>query len=523
MADYTFTPKSISNSPISPETKDGKRIWQVFDSKIVLDELSVQQTPGDQSKTQRIEDLVSIKYPLIKINDYYLSEEEIDYFKIDSYGKIPEITLSVSFYDDLFLSKNMPLDGDIISVAIQSKSEILKPIRNDYVITSIRTTKKNSEVPAISITFFGILFIPGWDSYLSDFAIRGTSMDAMKQTAKKVGLGFSTNEEDTDDYQIWISSNTIREFVEEVTERAWKNESSFFDWWIDVYYNLNFVNVQKQLLSQENEVDEAALIGNVPTEFWWGSKSDKTVGTAKVFSNYPNFRTSSFYIKDWRPINNSSKITFEYGTTSYCTFFEHNNILYEKPDSQKYWSLEIPPDYDEEKLNSHIILRGRSRWDPSTGKGETAKANYNYNEIYKRASWLGIQYTLSNPEDDNSKWTGNHHRNYMRARVHNAINNVELEKLNVEIFVQGINLNIIKGDKLPIALIRKDRLEALKVQNDFSQAEMLDKFYSGWYYVMGFTLTWEKQEEDMLSNFSQSFMLTRREWPTPVPTEPIKK
>ena len=110
----------------------------------------------------------------------------------------------------------------------------------------------------------------------------------------------------------------------------------------------------------------------------------------------------------------------------------------------------------------------------------------------------------------------------MRARVHNSVNNIELEKLNVEIEVQGVNLNIIKGDKIPIALIRKDRLEAIKVQNDFSQSEMLDKFYSGWYYVSGFTLSWENQEETILNNFSQSFMLTRREWPTPVPAEPRK-
>jgi hypothetical protein len=524
MADYTFNPKGgTGSSPVSAETSDGNaRIWNVFASSIVLDELSLQQSPGKDNKTQRTEDLASTEYPLIKINDYYLSREEINSFMIDSTGRVPEITLSVSFYDELFISKNMPMDGDIISVAIQSKSDLLKPIRNDYVITGVRSTRKNSEVPLVSMTFFGILFIPGWDAYSGSESLRGTSMEALKKISQSIGLGFNTNEKNTNDVQIWYSVDTISEIVDQIVERSWKDESSFFDWWVDVYYNLNFVNVQKQLLSQEQSVDSAALIGNLPSSFWWGNTNNETIGTAKVFSNYISFKTSSFYIQNWKPINNSAKITFDYGTSSYCSFFEHNNILYEDPEKKKYWELDISPEYDKEKLSTHIILRGRASWDPSTGKDETAKANYNYRDIYKRVSWLGTQYTISNPEEANTKWSGNHHRNYMRARVHNLINKVELEKLNVEIEVQGVNLNVIKGDKVPIALIKKDRLQALKVDDDFSQGEMLDKFYSGWYYVRGFKLQWANQSDNMLENFNQRFLLTRREWPAPVAVEPRK-
>lgn len=523
MADYTFNPQTQSQNPPpeSPETKDGKRIWNVFKSTIVLDELSVQQTKGAESQTQKVESLASAEFPLIKINDYFLSRNEIDHLIIDSTGKVPEVTLSVSFTDELFLSKNMPMDGDIISIAIQSKSDVLKPIRNDYVITGVRTTRKKTDVASVSMTFFGKLFLPGWDAYMGSESIKGTSMDALKKVATDMGLGFNTNEEDTDDLQIWYSIDTIAEIIDEITERAWKDEDSFFDWWIDIYYNLNFVNIQKQLLSGEEEVDDAALIGNVPSSYWWGTKSDKTVGGPKAFSNISSYRTSSFYITNWRPINNASRITFEYGTSSYCSFFEHHNTLFSDPEAKKYWELEIPPDYDKDKLSTHIILRGRAQWDPSTGD-QSARANYNYNDIYKRVAWVGTQYTISNPEEDNTKWTGNQHRNYMRARVHNLINKVELEKLNVEIEVQGVNLNVIKGDKVPIVILKKDRLEALKVDNDFRESEMLDRFYSGWFYVKGFTLSWSAQDDNILNDFSQSFLLTRREWPTPVEVAPRK-
>jgi hypothetical protein len=271
-------------------------------------------------------------------------------------------------------------------------------------------------------------------------------------------------------------------------------------------------------LASETEVDEAALTDNVDSKYYWGDKSDQTVGTPKVFSNYRGYKNTPFYIETWRPINNSTKITFEYGTSMDCTFFEHNQILYEDETSRKYWNLDIPPDYDPEKLDTHILLRGRATWDPSTGGDSLARANYNYSELYKRSPWLGIQYTLSNPDDEPTQWNGNHHPNYMRARVHNTINMVELDKLNVEVNVNGINLNVIKGDKIPIAIVRTDRMENRLLDTSFKAPEMLDLFYSGWYYVKGFTFSWIFGNDGIINSFSESFILTRREWPTPLPS-----
>ena len=523
MADYKFSSPVKEEAPAQSPTgseKEAARIWNVFTPTIILDELSLPQAPkGEERKTERIEDMPSAQYPLIKINSYYLGEDEINSMKIDSTGKLPKITLTATFGQEAFLAREMPKDGDIISIAIQSGSDVLKPIRNDYVITNVIPVAKGSNRSSnIVMTFFGELFVPGYRSYLGNASIKGTSMEALKVAAQELGLGFNTNEEDTDDTQIWLSTSQIEDFFYEVCERSWKDENSFFDWWIDVYYNLNFVNVQKQLLSSETEIDNAALIDHVQRKFFWGSKRDKTTGAPKVFSNYEGYKNTSFYIETWRPLNNSTKITFEYGTSIDCTFYEHNARLYEDPESKKYWNLDIPPDYDPEKLDTHILLRGRATWDPSTGSDEPARANYNYSELYKKSPWLGIQYTLTNPDDDPNQWDGNQHSNYMRARVHNTINMVELDKLNVEINVGGVNLNIIKGDKIPVSIVRKDRIQNRMIDRDFTTSEVLDLFYSGWYYVKGFSISWVYGNDGIVDSFSQSFVLTRREWPTPLPS-----
>jgi hypothetical protein len=197
-------------------------------------------------------------------------------------------------------------------------------------------------------------------------------------------------------------------------------------------------------------------------------------------------------------------------------------VLYRDPEKTKYWSFKIEPAYDKEKVNSHILLRGRAKWDPSINSNEPAKANYDFLELYNVSPWLGIQYTISNPAEDNTKWTGNHHKNYLRAQMQNILNLVELDKLNVEINVQGTNLNIIKGDKLPIVLVQKDRVENLITDPTFNLGEALEFFYTGWFYVKGFTLSWMRGTKPLFSNFSQSFLLSRREWPAPVPVDPVK-
>jgi len=167
-------------------------------------------------------------------------------------------------------------------------------------------------------------------------------------------------------------------------------------------------------------------------------------------------------------------------------------------------------------------LRGRAKYDPSINEGELAKANYDYTNLYQRAPWMGIQYTAANTQEDNLEWTGNHHPNYLRSQIHNAINLAELEKLNVEINVQGANMNIIRGDKVPVAIIGMDPIENQLVNPEAQGRDRKNDFYSGWYMVKGYSLSWTKESiGSMLSNFSQSFILTRREWPTPIPTDPV--
>ena len=529
----------IATLPISPANSTGKkeeqqtineesvsRIRVLFEKTIQLDELSIR---GEKTKSnQRAEDSISLEFPLIKINNYTLNKTEISSVTIDSTNFLPTITLNVLFGNQEFLAREMPKDGDIISIAIRNRSDLLKIIRNDYVITGVHvlpnTTQRKSPV---SMTFFGELFVPGLKSQKNDFSYVGTSFGALMDFAKRYGLGFATNEDDTDDRQIWLKANTTGDiYVNNVISRAWKDDSSFYSAWIDVYYNLNFVNVNKQLMSAESQVDIAVLLDNLDKNYTYGAKTgeEDTNLTVKVFSNFTQALNTSFYIKSWRPLNRSSAITFQIGTKMTCEMFEHTANVYINPDTSKYWDIPVEPTYDRDKAKKMMLLRGRATYVRDKDNPDLERANYPFVDLYEKFPWLGIQYTITNSNEDNKQWDGNHHKHYQLARVKNLINNKELDKLNLHIEVIGNNFNIIRGDKLPVGLIRTDVIENKKINPDNKIQEALDLLYSGWYYVKGFKLYWSSKNWGTIqSNFIQEFILTRREWPAPIPVGSVSE
>jgi len=522
----TFTPPTNLSMPITtPSSNQAKfRIFSGFDATIELDELSI---PGQETdKNQKPENVVSVEYPLVKVNNYIFSRDEILNFEITCEEFLPTISLELGFIDNLFLSKEMPKDGDLVSIAIRNRSDTLKIIRNDYVITSVHVMPSQTQTKApIIMTLYGELFVPGLKSQKGDYAFDGTVFEAMQDVARRHKLGFATNEDNTDDKQVWLKANIAGDlYINHLVERAWKDQQSFYACWIDVYYKLNFINLNKQLLSAESEIDVAALISNmdVNTNYKVDMSDKATEITPKLFSNITQFRGTPFFINTWRPKNRSTNITFLLGTRMDCEMFEHNQFLYQTEGSQNYWAIPVEPMYDKDKLKNMIIFRGRTSYVDSSTNTDLKLANHPYVGVYEKYPWLGVQYTASDTTIPHIQRDGNHHRNYQLSKVNNLMNNSELDKMNVEINVNGNNFNILRGDKVPVLIIRTDAVDNLRVNPKNNFTDQADLFFSGWYIIKGFSLSWSSDGNDeVISNFVHSLTLTRREWPAPIPIEAI--
>ena len=495
---------------------------------IRFDEMNLPGIPDPESPNggnHKLDEL-GLVYPIIRINDVILARKNIRSLVISTNGFVPTISLSLVFDDTSFASKNMPKDGDMISIFIRVDTAAITYLRDDFIITRCNISNNPRGSMGSYIDLSGNLFVPALDSKSQMKSITGTSKYVFKQLAQSYGLGFSFNDyDDTNDFMNWIQCReTTQSFVASVLKHAWKDETSFFNAWIDLYYNLCFVNVNKFLLSTENEenidITFATNILNIYNQLQVDTSIGSVQMTAKLLTTFYEFRNTPFFIRRWRPSNSSSMISFRTGYSTSSFTFKHNQYLMNKGDYDSFEELTNIPAYDQNKTDSHILLRGRTTYDAGENPtDEQARVNYDYIGTYTTAEWTGVEYTMS--ENDKNKgsnqWSGNVHKNYNRAPYHNSQNFSEIGKIYLDVECEGLNLQIMKGERIPVLIGFTNSIE-----NDMYNAatkddmpSIINRFYSGYYIVDSITYSYEPMSGRRVSPYTTRFILKRREWPTP--------
>ena len=457
-------------------------------------------------------------YPIIRINDMVLGKDDIQSMLISSRGFLPTIELSLKFANTTLISKNMPKDGDMISVFVRTNTSAINYLRNDFIINHV-DSNISSKSANNTVFLRGELFIEGFTSNNNTFGIIGTSKDVMKEIAKKFKMGFAYNDaDDMDDLQNWLCCfSSPQVFIEDVTRHSWKNNMSFFKSWVDLYYNLCFVNVNKFLSSDENPEDEIDLTffsSTVALNDLTSSndKPDNAKPFLKVFSNFDSFKGSSFYISKWHPVNRSNSLSSGYSNIIHS--FTHNQNVYIENKDNCEDTLIVNPVYDTSKLDSYIILRGRAKYDENTNPdNEQARVNYSMQNTYINHIWSGVEYKMDKDENSssNNTWSGNVHHNYHNAAYQNEINDIELNKLYIEVVCDGLCLQVMRGERVPVFLKYNTPLD----KNISPDDPGFNRFYSGYYIVDSIEYKYNGKVKTGYSSFSTIMSLKRREWPTP--------
>jgi hypothetical protein len=494
---------SVIRSIVKPEIKlDDVILEDVFTG--TSDEL------GDQKGVQgrQYQKDTGTSYPLITVNGYVFKTKEILEFLLDATGFIPTVRFKVLLADTaVFKSHSMPKDGDIVSIFIRAKNDAFKPIRNDYVITNVNDSGGGIEGRGSTILIEGELYIKNLrDEIIESF--NGTSFDVLKQVSQKLKMGFATNETSTTDTQNWIcAGDNLFNFIRHVTDHAWKDEKCFYDCFIDVYYHLNFINVNAQVEGEEKL--NAAILDitgmkdfNSDDNFEEGTQQQ----TKKLLTDMASVSGTNMYIKSYRVVNNSSEISRRYGYRSFAQFFDQK--------SGKTWDIFVDPIVSEGSADKKILLKGRAYPKKADGTAED-DSWITQNKKY----WLGVQYR-------------DVHDKYLYSELWNTRNREELNKMYIEANVERWNPNVYRGEKLPIILITQD--DTLKRVSDATPNEstiptnetpaVADQFYSGFYMVSGMKImynmspestNYEDPPKELPPNLYQIFRLARREWPVP--------
>lgn len=495
---------------------DNSVIRSLFAPQIKLDDMvmedlftgtsDVVDAKGGLSGRQ-YQNMVGVDYPFVIINGYTFAVHEIIKLSIDATGFLPDIDLTVAMTStDTFKTARIPKDGDLISVFIRAKNDSFKPIRNDYIITYVDVAPNSApEGRGSTITLRGTLFIPHIDDQVIKF-FEGSSFDVLQKIAKELKLGFATNESSTDDSQVWICpGDSLKNTILDVTAHSYKDEKSFYNCFIDIYYHLNFINVNTQVVSEGKMsaaiLDFVAFKDDKPDLAQSGSQQQGK----KFLSDMENFKGTNFFVETYSLQNNSTAISKRWGYKTYVQFYDQQ--------TQDTWSIYVDPIVTEGAQDKAILLKGRPYPKAADGTAEEK-----YWEKQNKYVWLGVQ-------------TKNVHDMYLYSKIWNKRNLEELDKLYLEVEITRWNPNMYRGEKIPIILYTMGDPSNVLVNEVPAEANtpvnephpVANQFYSGYYMIDGFTLNYTISKTDGSSDpppegnmaITQNMVLRRREWPIP--------
>lgn len=426
--------------------------------------------------------LVGQAYPFVIINGKEIPPTLLGRMEIDCMGFMPKLFMSIRIVNGKtdFFNRVFPRAGDIISIFLRSPNDNIKPIRNDYQIVTVDYMggQYPGDLGESYLRITARLYIPNL-YFQKTFSYEGTSYEVLKQICEELEIGFASNVDASDDSMRWMSVGNYEDFINNVTKHSWQDENSFFTSFIDFYYNLNFVNVNKQFTYVVD--GQPGVISDLNVRI---PKENKTLEREMdVFALTNDLKTASFnnFIARFNVINNASLITYKEGVQKDFSMYDFstNTIVYD--------SISPLSTADAPQNVTPIYLNVTTGIQPSR-------------------TWLGSQY--SSP-------VGNVHKNYNFAEMVNKFNLLEIEKIMLEASLLNPNLFVHKGQRVPVLLFNYgDNLDLIttndpKYQMADRTKATLNSFLSDFYYVRGHKIIYDPNDQ---IGFSQVIYLSKREW-----------
>ncbi len=459
--------------------------------------------------------------PKIIINGYVFNNDDILLFKLNTgiNKKYPTISVTIKDTQNNFDIDQYPRDGDVITAYINSKNQdTFKSIHMDFNITSISSPSRGLLNPIKEYTFQGTCKIPGLFSEDCVFYNENTSLGHLEEIVGKLKLGLATNVDSTDDMQNRIQPYTSTlDYIRNTVNSSYVNEDSFQTFYIDQYYNLNFVELNRVFNSENVSIESmqsnfTSLAKSYSEDA--GSEDEDNIPSKLFLTNNIQFDKSNVKISQFSLKNNSSKISLSNG---YRRVLQMWDELEESDPTQ--WDAERLVEFDVEAFTSNNI---RDVEEPL--KGRRGEKEYDSHSKYK---WVGrmSDYSLE----------GNVHLNHKYSILNNWQNVKELDKIKLIVELDSFNPSLYVCQKIPVMIFLYDEAkskltskkeELLKKKGVNSQDKAFgedkaesdveempirqDDFITGHYVIGGIEYIYSEGNEAL----TQKITLLRREWPT---------
>lgn len=476
---------------------------------------------SDQSKTKLVDgsrasyvQQMGVNEPVVMIGKLKLKRKSVKMMSIWLDDLIP--TASVTFADPggEFAISSYPLANILMSIFVQSTVPQVKSLSMEFLITNI-TSMPVSGTTTVIYTVHGELHVPKLNGNYSKSFPKMTSKKALMQIAKDLKLGFADNQpEDTNDQMTWLMPNyTYKSAIKHITKLAYRDDDNFFDCFIDRYYTLNFINVEKQFDRSNKQIDEGFFARRDDLVDLDRVNPEKGNADAEpqviILSNHPSANQTENFIIDYNLMSNHGEILQRNSLRKYAYWYEHGLNANDKGKP------------DDSNLIVHFVEPLTSPTENDAKAPQTTTIDQFRNAESTVGVWSGAHY-------------GNAHKSYKFAEMLNHHNRLETEKNMLRLKLVGLNKNIIRGARVAVEICVDKTFsaqgEVLKNDSDTENQEERtnqaptneaagrtgpglypDKFLTDFYYVKSIKYSFVNGE------FETELMLSRRHWLLPQP------
>jgi len=304
---------TVSGEPIEeqPQTGEDKPITGNRPIIAQIDEPRVKLKPMVHPASDNNIDNASIAtstgaIPFVYYDGTQINPVDIDNLELYYEDCVPKIRMTINDTTGrLRIAESNPIRDPKIQIFMNPGSSVLKFIHLQFIITS------NSERKNGLLTIFGTLDIKGFYKK-STKSYKSTSFNALREFAKDMDLGFNSNITDTDDEQVWSRKNgTGSDFIKEVFQHAYINDDTFVMAYIDYYYCLTYVDVQKEL--ERDITSDVGLLSNGVT-LATDTPEEKKIVPMIISNEYKAHGGPFTFMSPAKVTNNTEQINRQYGT-----------------------------------------------------------------------------------------------------------------------------------------------------------------------------------------------------------------
>ena len=397
------TPNQNQNK--GEDVEKTKSIKNIFPNQKKAKEIKLELPPNENYKKEFADSFGNL--PLVWYNSTQIEYNDVVSLELSYIDNLP--TLNIKFRDTLGLMKDtgIPLDDSGISLFLNPRTKFLKPIHMDFKIVDYSNDNDLYDITGV---------IDLKDLYLRKFKSypQKTSYRLYEQVAKDLGLGYNSNIDETDDKMTWINTGSrLFEFINGVTKHTYKSDETYLIQYIDFYYNLNYVDVEKEM---KRDITKELGIANLGIEEAVKTM-DKDTLARNFLSNDYSVKQTNFYFEKFTVINNATRISLTKGYLTKLKFYDElqkNFLVFDidaltSPADEKILLRGAPQDETFFKENINLVYSGRLDMD-------------------------------------------NVHKNYYYAVVQNKINYMELSKIGVILELPTPNYNLYKFQKIFLIL-----------------------------------------------------------------------